>query len=494
MIFTLRLDDEEATRRLGEDLALALAQGDLVTLHGDLGTGKSTLARALIRTLADDSGLEVPSPTFTLVQNYDGLRLPVTHADLYRISTPEEIDELGFDQALEEGVLLVEWPQKAGDLLAQAQFAVFLAHDGAGRKATIHAGGSAAKRLERSLCIRAFLAGQGRATAVRRYLLGDASPRGYETLTLGTRRELLMNAPPMLFADAAARTYAQSVHLATHISRFVGIDRLLRDHGFAAPHIDGADMAAGLLIVEDLGQTGIVDADGQPIAERYLACADMLAALHQVKWPQEMVWPDLSLAIPAYDKNALHAETELLLDWYLPHVAQYSPDQAQRQAFHAVWDTLFDRLLQAEKSLVLRDFHSPNILWQARRQGIGRIGLIDFQDAVIGPGVYDLASLAQDARTAIPAALETAIVAQYKAARGVPAVSTAIDEAYSIAAVQRASKILGIFVRLDKRDGKPGYHQYLPHLHAYLQRTLTAPVLQDLQACYRQLGLLAHVS
>ena len=100
------LEREDATVRLGEDLAMALGPGDVLALKGDLGAGKSTLARALIRALADDPGLDVPSPTFTLVQAYD-TRVPVHHFDLYRLSSPSELDELGFDDALAAGAALV---------------------------------------------------------------------------------------------------------------------------------------------------------------------------------------------------------------------------------------------------------------------------------------------------------------------------------------------------------------------------------------------------
>ncbi len=128
----LFLPDEAATQRFGEDFALALIKGDLVTLSGDLGAGKSSLARAIIRAIADDEGLEVPSPTFTLVQSYEALRIPVAHADLYRISHGEELDELGLVEFLEDGVVLSEWPEQAEGFLPEPSFAVTLTHEGQG--------------------------------------------------------------------------------------------------------------------------------------------------------------------------------------------------------------------------------------------------------------------------------------------------------------------------------------------------------------------------
>ena len=107
----VELANPEATARFAEDVSLAIRQGDCLCLSGDLGAGKSTFARALIRAIADDPELEAPSPTFTLVQAYQ-LRLPVSHMDLYRLGSPEELDELGLDDALSEGAALVEWPEK----------------------------------------------------------------------------------------------------------------------------------------------------------------------------------------------------------------------------------------------------------------------------------------------------------------------------------------------------------------------------------------------
>lgn len=130
---SLFLKDEAATIRLGEDLALALKAGDCLALSGDLGAGKSSLARAILRAMADDEGLEVPSPTFTLVQSYD-LRIAVSHFDLYRLGDPAELTELGFDEALQNGICLVEWPEMAESELPAQRITLTLAHEGSGRR------------------------------------------------------------------------------------------------------------------------------------------------------------------------------------------------------------------------------------------------------------------------------------------------------------------------------------------------------------------------
>ena len=130
------LPDEEATALLGEDIAAALQPGNVVALKGDLGAGKTTLARALVRALAADPTLEVPSPTFTLVQAYE-TRLPVAHFDLYRVGSPAELDELGFSDAAADGVVLIEWPERAGDRLPADAIVVELTQLGDGRVARI---------------------------------------------------------------------------------------------------------------------------------------------------------------------------------------------------------------------------------------------------------------------------------------------------------------------------------------------------------------------
>lgn len=138
----LRLPDEAATARLGEAVARALRLGDAVHLSGPLGAGKSTLARAAIRALTTP-GEEVPSPTFTLVQTYDGRDFPLAHFDLYRLTAPDQARELGLDEAVEEGAALIEWPERLdGDYPTADRLEVLLAAAGDGRSARLTAHGS----------------------------------------------------------------------------------------------------------------------------------------------------------------------------------------------------------------------------------------------------------------------------------------------------------------------------------------------------------------
>ncbi|WP_420960516.1 tRNA (adenosine(37)-N6)-threonylcarbamoyltransferase complex ATPase subunit type 1 TsaE [Brucella sp. IR073] len=496
-ILKISLANEAEAIRFGEDFALALAKGDLVTLSGDLGAGKSTLARAIIRTLANDLALDVPSPTFTLVQSYPESRLPIAHADLYRLSSGAELDELGLEEALQDGVVLTEWPERGEGYLPKPAFAVTLLHDGEGRKAVIEADGAPLKRLERSLHIRRFLEESGRGGATRRYLLGDASPRGYETIRRADgNAEILMNAPPMPYDPPVrhGKSYRQIAHLAENIFAFAGMNRLIKAKGFRTPDMLAEDLDNGLLLLEHLGEEGVLDSEGKPIPERYEACARLLAHIHGMDWPrQTRVSGDVIHTIPDFDRDAMMIEVELMSSWYAPWVRGQALDEASRASFEAAWDAVFQHLDGAEKSLVLRDFHSPNILWRTEAEGFGRIGLIDFQDAMIGPAAYDLASLAQDARVTIEPELEARLFAAYCDERlkmGGAFDETNFRAAYAIMAAQRNSKILGIFVRLNKRDGKPFYLKHLPRIRAYLTRALAHPVLEPVRLWYESQELL----
>ncbi|WP_246660394.1 tRNA (adenosine(37)-N6)-threonylcarbamoyltransferase complex ATPase subunit type 1 TsaE [Nitratireductor sp. XY-223] len=491
----ITLSDERATERLGQDLALAIRPGDCLALRGDLGAGKSTLARALIRCVAGDPELEVPSPTFTLVQSYD-LRVSIAHFDLYRIADADELVELGLDEALEAGAVLVEWPENAAGALPPDAVRVEIAEvAGNARRIRIDGPDPALERIGRSLDVRAFLEAAGHGDGNRQFLQGDASTRTYETVTTpGGGHFILMDWPERLIGPVLrdGKRYAQIAHSAENVRPFVAIDFLLRSNGFRAPEILAQDLDAGFLLLEDLGQEGILDKNGRPVVARWEAAIDVLVALHRTAIPQRITTPGgIAHNIPPFDREAMLIEVELYLSWYLPHKLGAEPSEELKARFHAGWNGLIDTVAEVPSSLVLRDFHSPNILWQVGRRGIERVGLIDFQDAMIGPAAYDVASLVQDARVTVEPALHDRLVARYERARSEdPDFDPALfREALAIMECQRATKILGLFVRLRQRDGKPGYMRHLPRIETYLRRTLEHPVLHPLHDCYTEAGI-----
>jgi len=492
--FSLTLSDETATAQLMADLALLIGPGDLITLSGELGAGKTAAARAMIRYLAGDDALEVPSPTFTLAQTYDLPAFPLLHADLYRIGDASELEEIGLSPLPEGTVALIEWPERAAGALPADRIDIALEHrpelGSTARAAVITGHGKAAAQVARLQALRQFLTATGYADASRRRMAGDASTRSYARLGRDDGIVILMNSPrrpdgPPIYDG---KSYSAAVHLAEDVRPFVAIANGLRQRGFSAPVIHHADLDAGFLITEDFGNAGFVEGDPpRPIAERYQAATDMLAALHREPLPKVLpLTAQTSYTVPAFDTDALLVEVGLMLEWYLPDRG-IEPTDSQRVEFVAMWRDLLRKPAAAARTWVLRDFHSPNLIWLDARPGTAKVGIIDFQDAVLGPAAYDLVSLLQDARIDVPEQLELALLTRYiKARRADDDSFDAVEfaELYAIMSAQRNTRLLGTFARLNRRDGKPQYLRHQPRIWTYLNRSLAHPGLAPLRQWY----------
>jgi tRNA threonylcarbamoyl adenosine modification protein YjeE len=490
---TLHLPDQDATDRLAADLAVLLRPGDVVGLAGELGAGKSTLARQLIRTLTGDPDLEVPSPTFTLLQTYATRLAPLVHADLYRIEDAAELEEIGWDDLGDEPILLIEWPERASGHLPDDRLEVTLRIDPTApeaRTAVLEGFGTWAARLARAEALWRFLNQSGWRAATRRHVQGDASSRRYERLEQDGATAILMDAPrrPDGPPIRGGRPYSAVALLAEDVRPFVAMARGLADHGFSAPAVLADDLPDGFLLLEDLGSDGIL-VDGAPDPERLTVATDLLLRLHGIDLPAELpiderAWHHLK----PYGKEPMLAEIELLPEWYIAAGGR-AIAASERAKLLDLWEAALAPVWAARPTWTLRDYHSPNLLWLPERAGIARIGLLDFQDAVLGHPAYDLVSLLQDARVDVPEALEIHLLSRYVGGRRMADIefeSAAFAQAYATLGAQRASKILGIFTRLARRDGKPDYLRHLPRVYAYLMRDLAHPTLADLRAWYER--------
>lgn len=505
--------DEMQLANLGADLAFVARTGDLLTLSGELGAGKTTLARAIIHTLMDGELEEIPSPTFTLVQTYTTPRMGVAHFDLYRLGAPEELDELGLDLALTEGIALVEWPERADGFLPHDRLEVRIddpdenansadddESENSGRRVTLTGSGAWSSRLQRFIAMRELVygsdnGGESDATARHsiRYLQGDASARRYGRIYAGTEREaILMDAPRQPDGPVIRNglPYSRIAHLAEDVRPFVAVADALRAAGVTVPRIRAQNLDQGFLIIDDLGDRVFgaeVLAGTADQATLWRAATDVLLTLHATPPPRSLpVTGDGEHRLPYYDGIAMAIETELITDWYWPAVKEGPINETARTQFVALWRDVIAELATLPPAWVLRDYHSPNLLWLPERQGVARVGLIDFQDAMCGPAAYDLVSLLQDARVDVPAELEVELLDYYCVASAGREGFDRERFAFSYAALgaQRNTKIIGIFARLAKRDNKPGYLRHIPRLWRYLERDLAHPALKPLRHWY----------
>ncbi len=486
--------DEAALTNFAKDFAKALIPGDCVALYGDLGAGKTTFARAVIRALAGNDALEVPSPTFTLVQQYETTP-PVAHMDLYRIADPQEVDELGLASGLEAGIALIEWPENGQDYLPSDLIKLTLSESAENpdiRDLHIQADNAFLDRLSRSQQIARFLVQAGYTNARRLPFSGDASARNYELIDISDSDLplVLMDAPrqpdgPPIYDGLP---YSQVVHLAEDVSAFVAISNLLNSNGLCAPKILHHDMPNGLLLTDNFGSGKIVDENNAPIEDRYLAAVEVLANIHDKTWPDQVALPDGEIhTIPRYDVRAMRIGLSLLADWW---GKENNINPALRDELYALWQPTFERFQSGYDDLIIRDYHSPNIIWRDEVEGPARIGIIDHQDALIGPGTYDVGSLIQDARTVVPLALQSKLIDHYCASR-----STAFDEVQTRLDIAtlcafRASRLLGLWVRLDLRDGKPRFRNYVAQTKKYLGQALAHDGLAELRTWYLRAGII----
>lgn len=491
--WTVSLADERETIAFAQELSLFLKTGDVLALRGDLGAGKTTLARAIVRAVAGDGTVEVPSPTFTLVQTYETPRADIAHFDLYRVSDPAETDELGFDEACESSIVLVEWPDRLGGSLPARRLDVTLLESaGGGRQVALEGTEDWPARIARMRDARAFLDRSGWSSAARTFFQGDASSRRYERLDGESGPAIFMDMPAMPDGPPVrdGKPYSRIAHIAEDVRPFVAVAGELSRIGLSAPEILAADLGRGFLVTEDFGDLvyGRLIAEGADMTGPYAAAVAALLEIRASGLPDEVPLDDGTVCtIPAYDRDALAIETQLLLDWMWPQVTGGPCPGEARVSFDGIWADLFDHLERDAAVWCLRDFHSPNLMWLPDREGARRAGLLDFQDTVRGHPAYDLVSMLQDARTDRTAGFERKWLDVYL--EGARRQTGGIDDeafrlAYAILGAQRATKILGIFVRLARRDGKPQYLRHIPRVSGYLERNLSHPGLDDLRAWY----------
>ena len=315
---------------------------------------------------------------------------------------------------------------------------------------------------QREARIESFLTEVGWQDAFSAPLVGDASFRRYVRFTKDNgARAMLMDAPPPQ----------------EDVRPFVGIANRLLSMGLSAPQILAKDLDAGLLLLEDLGNTTytrMLRGGGDEAALYQLATETLIELHRRFSDPGD---------IPPYDDTRLLDEAALLVDWFLPALRGHETPDSLRKEYLGLWRDVLVLARGVPATLVLRDYHVDNLMHLSGRHGVSACGLLDFQDAVIGPLSYDLVSLLEDARRDVPEPLAATCVAQYLSA--FPDLdSDAFHASYAILGAQRSAKIVGIFTRLDRRDGKPVYLKHISRVFRWLLGDLEHPALAELKAWF----------
>jgi N-acetylmuramate 1-kinase len=336
--------------------------------------------------------------------------------------------------------------------------------------------------VTRSEEIAQFLAAHGLEGACVSFLAGDASPRRYSRIA-GQPSLVLMDAPHATKAeDMGANSYSGRARLAgLHPGAFMGLADALVMRGFSAPRIQAADPDRGLVLMEDLGDqlfTAELGAHPEAALALYRAAVDMLAGVARSVFPDRVGPPAWQWSIQRYDIQALTTEASLFTDWYLPSRGKAIDARARDEWLEGLAEH-FQSVAGTPTTLVLRDVHADNLLWLPGRDGHAKVGILDFQDALFGHCAYDLMSLMTDARRDIDEGLEIAMIARFAEAIGITDMA-AFKRDYLTLGVQRGLKILGVFERLAKRDGKPHYRAHLPRVERLIRRQLSDAAIAGL--------------
>lgn len=286
-------------------------------------------------------------------------------------------------------------------------------------------------------------------------LAGDASSRSYERLYAKDQQAILMIDPS----------------IAT-VKQFLNVSDILKNYGYSAPKILAQEPESGLLLLEDFGDRLVADLLilGADEPELYKLAVDFLIDLKEQALPS---------GLPYFSPSYVLDQNSMFLDWYIPKHKGIQIEGNARTFYQLIWSELLKTMEDEPEIMLLRDFHAENILHLPERSGVKALGLLDYQDAMTGPAVYDLVSLLQDARRDVSVVTEKKMIDYYVE-------QTEIDKSgflrsYAIMGAHRALRILGIFTRLSHRDGKSRYLALMPRVKDHLLKNLAHPDLVALK-------------
>lgn len=317
---------------------------------------------------------------------------------------------------------------------------------------------------ERDRAIDQFLHRAGWENGVRHALAADASFRRYERIEDRRHHAVLMDAPPPK----------------EDVRPFVHVTDLLKSMDVSVPTILAADEDQGFLLLEDLGDQSfsrVVRENKQREPEIYRAAIGALAAIYH---HSKLHGSEYARKLKPYDMGVYLREVALFSDWFMPQAVGRVRAMELRDEYLALWQTILGSAKLQQSCLVHRDYHADNLFWLDGRSGHKAVGILDYQDALWGDPAYDLASLLEDARRDVDAALTADCFAVFSTVVGQQAQDFAMR--YNVLAAQRNAKIIGIFTRLCVRDGKAHYLEFLPRVWKHFLHDLRHPQLAPMRS------------
>ncbi len=349
---------------------------------------------------------------------------------------------------------------------------------------------------EREAAKAAFLKAHGFGDVRRQPLGGDASTRSYERLHRdGDQTFIFMDQPPSVETapcppgatpeQRAALGYNALARLAAgRVDAFVACAGWLNAQGLSAPEVLAADPGAGLAVLEDLGDdlyARLIEA-GTNEAPLYDAAIDGLLAIHAAPTPSVLDYDGSTWPLLTYDNLALKTAHDIFIEWQ-PKFRNVTFDAAALAEWEAIWAPIRAKGEAEATVFCHRDYHAENLIWLPERRGAARVGMLDFQDAVLAHPAWDLSMLLHDARRTVSPEREAACLDRYLAARQELDRTAFLADYHALGALN-IIRILGIFVRLVTRDGKPRYADFIPRLWVYLEVCFADPALADLKAWF----------
>lgn len=472
------IKDIKDTKLFTENLCKIIESNDVILLNGKIGSGKTTLARHIINQILQIDISEITSPTFNLYQVYENNNQKINHYDFYRIENDIDLQEIDLEDSLGEGITIIEWADKYQNYLPDSYLEIEILEIDCFRTYKLRGCGSFKNRINKHNSLVSFLSKFKKPIIKVEKIQGDASKRIYKRIQ--TKEESLI----LMIYDEKEKKENPS-KLSEQIHDYVSICQYLSDINIRVPKIYAVDYKNQFLIQEDFGDLKYSEIFlKEDFRKLYEPAIDTLINIAKNECPKNIKTDQAIYKFEDYDKNIYLSEVNIFIDWYWPYVKGSVCIDDIKLEFLEIWKNLLDKISD-DKSLVLRDFHSPNLIFQPHGNGIGKCGVIDFQDALIGHPLYDLVSLAQDARVSIKLDQEFFLIEYYMKNLNFKNYQFNNHEfmnQYNILGAQRALKILGVFARLSMAYQKHEYLIHIPRILDYINRNIRNESLTSLSS------------